>query len=62
MTQANSLEDQTTVDPQTVVRASALPAEESGSDWLAIGLGIVALIALLGLIPLWYFVYTAYAG
>lgn len=36
--------------------------EESDRDWLAIGLGIMALIALLGLIPLWYFVYLAYAG
>ncbi len=33
-----------------------------GTDWLAVGLGLIALIALLGLIPLWYFVYTAYAG
>lgn len=36
--------------------------KEPDRDWLAIGLGIVALIALLGLIPLWYFVYIAYAG
>ncbi len=35
---------------------------DNGPDWLAIGLGIMALIALLGLIPLWYFVYVAYAG
>jgi serine/threonine-protein kinase len=35
---------------------------EAGPDWLAIGLGIMALIALLGLIPLWYFVYVAYSG
>ena len=36
--------------------------EEQGTDWLAVGLGIVALIALLGLIPLWYFVYITYAN
>jgi serine/threonine-protein kinase len=47
---------------QTAVSASTLPPEERGSDWMAIGLGIVALIALLGLIPLWYFVYVTYAG
>jgi eukaryotic-like serine/threonine-protein kinase len=35
---------------------------QEGTDWLAVGLGLLALIALLGLIPLWYFVYIAYAG
>ncbi len=34
--------------------------ETAGRDWMAIGLGLVAFIALLGLIPLWYFVYLAY--
>jgi serine/threonine-protein kinase len=29
-------------------------------DWVAISLGILALVALLGLIPLWLFVYLAY--
>jgi Mg2+ and Co2+ transporter CorA len=33
-----------------------------GTDWVAIGLGITALMLLLGLIPLWYFVYRAWAG
>jgi eukaryotic-like serine/threonine-protein kinase len=37
-------------------------AAQEGPDLLAIGLGLLALIALLGLIPLWYFVYVAYAG
>ena len=32
------------------------------TDWIAISLGLTALIALLGLIPLWYFVYRAWAG
>jgi serine/threonine-protein kinase len=41
---------------------TAVSPEKGGNDWLAIGLGIIALIALLGLIPLWYFVYVAYAG
>jgi serine/threonine-protein kinase len=33
-----------------------------GTDWLAIGLGVLALVALLGLVPLWYYVYIAYAN
>ncbi|MDX1417361.1 MAG: protein kinase [Candidatus Promineifilaceae bacterium] len=36
--------------------------EDGATDWLAVGLGIMAVIALLGLIPLWIFVYLAYAG
>jgi serine/threonine-protein kinase len=31
-------------------------------DWVAVVLGILAVVALLGLIPLWYFVYLAYQG
>ena len=50
-----------------VVAAAAVitpgnPADGNGSDWLAIGLGLIAFVALLGLIPLWYFVYIAYTG
>ena len=50
---------------QTVLDYSNLPTtimEKEGTDWLAVGLGVLALVALLGLIPLWYFVYVAYAG
>lgn len=36
------------------------PTDET--DWVAVGLGITALVALLGLIPLWYFVYRAWLG
>ena len=54
------IEEKTLVSDQTA--ASTLPPQESESDWLAIGLGIVAVLALLGLIPLWYFVYVAYAS
>jgi eukaryotic-like serine/threonine-protein kinase len=36
--------------------------EAAPTDWVAIGLGIAALIFLLGLIPLWYSVYQAWAG
>jgi hypothetical protein len=34
----------------------------AGRDWAAVVLGILAVVALLGLIPLWYFVYLAYRG
>jgi serine/threonine-protein kinase len=34
----------------------------AGRDWIAITLGILAVAALLGLIPLWYFVFLAYRG
>ncbi len=33
-----------------------------GTDWMAVGLGLLAAIALLGLIPLWYYVYISYAN
>jgi serine/threonine-protein kinase len=41
------------------IRASQ---QESGPDWVTLALGIAALIALIGLMPLWYFVYRAFAG
>ena len=34
--------------------------EEEGIDWLAIVLGAVALVSVLGLIPLWLFVLIQY--
>ncbi len=37
-------------------------APAAGRDWMAIALGILAVAALLGLIPLWYFVFLAYSG
>ena len=43
--------------------AVSVPVPASNQpDWIAIGLGITALIALLGLIPLWYYVYQAWVG
>ncbi len=36
--------------------------EESDTDWTALTLGVIALISLLGLIPLWYIVYLRYTG
>lgn len=39
------------------------PANKRGErDWVAIVLGVLAVVAMLGLIPLWYFVYLAYRG
>lgn len=38
------------------------PPEEEQTDWTAIGLGLLALVFLLGLIPLWYAVYLAWTG
>lgn len=35
---------------------------DEARDWVVIALGILAVVALLGLIPLWYFVYIAYRG
>jgi serine/threonine-protein kinase len=37
-------------------------AKASSRDWIAITLGVLAVAALLGLIPLWYFVFLAYRG
>jgi serine/threonine-protein kinase len=51
--------------PQTVAQQPLLlplGGDEAASDWVAIMLGITALILLLGLIPLWYMVYLAWAG
>ena len=39
-----------------------LEQPEDQRDWAAVSLGVLAVIALLGLIPLWYFVYQAYSG
>jgi eukaryotic-like serine/threonine-protein kinase len=42
-------------------RPVAIPQAEE-TDRLIIGLGVLAIVALLGLIPLWYFVFQAWAG
>ncbi|MCP4426773.1 MAG: protein kinase [Chloroflexi bacterium] len=48
--------------PQTL-HVPARPNEPTtGADWTAVALGIAALVSLLGLIPLWYMVYRAWAG
>ncbi|MCA9944787.1 MAG: serine/threonine protein kinase [Anaerolineales bacterium] len=47
------------IDPITV----SLPRPANGEmDWTAVSLGIFALVALIGLIPLWYLVFRAWVG
>ena len=46
-------------EPVTVQVNSQAEAE---MDWTAVSLGIFALVALLGLIPLWYLVFRAWVG
>lgn len=57
---------QSWVEPPTISNAPtalyAFTREEGQRDWVAITLGILAVVAMLGLIPLWYFVYLAYRG
>ncbi len=49
--------------PGSYLPPAYAPQKESGErDWLAITLGVLAVAALLGLIPLWYFVFLAYRG
>ncbi|MEZ4590064.1 MAG: protein kinase [Chloroflexota bacterium] len=48
-------------EPVTVsIKSSPEPTAEM--DWTAVSLGIFALVALLGLIPLWYLVFRAWVG
>ena len=47
---------------QDISRHFPAPSEKEGADWLAITLGLLAMISLLGLVPLWYLVYLRYAG
>ena len=53
------IQEKTTVNPTIHVPA---PSTETTDDWTAVALGITALIALLGLIPLWYMVFRAWTG
>ena len=48
--------------PSSQTYGGATISEPQERDWLAIALGILAVAALLGLIPLWYFVFLAYSG
>lgn len=56
---------QTAVSPTYEEQETAVSIPIPGgnqTDWIAISLGITALVALLGLIPLWYYVYQAWVG
>jgi serine/threonine protein kinase len=46
--------------PAHLDEESELYEEADGLDWMAIFLGAIALLAILGLIPLWVYVYRAY--
>lgn len=48
-------------EPMTV-SASRQTETAAAMDWTAVSLGIFALVALLGLIPLWYLVFRAWVG
>lgn len=49
------------LEPETIAITSRAQ-QDNKPDWIAISLGITALLALMGLIPLWYFVYRAWTG
>jgi serine/threonine-protein kinase len=49
-------------DQQDISQYYPAPSEKEGTDWLVITLGLLALISLLGLVPLWYLVYLRFAG
>lgn len=51
-----------TSDKTYRVQATQTSPPIEGTDWTAVALGIIALIALLGLIPLWYMAYQAHLG
>jgi serine/threonine protein kinase len=42
------------------VEVTPAPAPTSGIDWVAIGLGLAALVSVLGLIPFWMWIYFVY--
>lgn len=48
--------------PAEPVTVSINSQAEAEMDWTAVSLGIFALVALLGLIPLWYLVFRAWVG
>jgi hypothetical protein len=40
--------------------APVMPSESPDVDWPTVGLGLIALVAVLGLIPLSFFIYALY--
>ncbi|MBK8989118.1 MAG: serine/threonine protein kinase [Chloroflexi bacterium] len=49
-------------DGQPIPAVADKALTPAAPDWVILGLGLVDVILLLGLIPLWYFVYRAWAG
>jgi serine/threonine-protein kinase len=39
-----------------------VPGDQEGTDWMVIALGVLAIISLIGLIPLWYLVFIRFTG
>jgi serine/threonine-protein kinase len=52
-------EAQAAIPSSTAPTVRANPYEEEGLDWVAIGLGFLAVVAVVGLAPLWIAVYLA---
>jgi serine/threonine protein kinase len=60
-------EQDTPIRPQKPLKRQPTPTQPANQvseepDWTIIGLGIAALIMLLGLIPLWFFVFRVWTG
>lgn len=53
--------DNKVASPVATVHITA-PQGSEDDEWRTIALGLTALVSLLGLIPLWYFVYRAWGG
>lgn len=51
---------ETTMSVVPVTTSAISPASRSGIDWISVGLGLLALLAVGGLIPLWLWVYFLY--
>ena len=62
ITDEQLMEPTATSAPVSTTVSEAVEEVESGADWVAIFLGATALLAILGLIPLWISVYHAYTN
>ena len=61
--QDTPIRPQKPVTPQSPFSPPPAPKQPTADpDWTIIGLGMAALIMLIGLIPLWYFVFRAWTG
>ena len=50
------------LEPLTADFHVPVPKEQERTDWIAIALGVLAIISLTGLIPLWYLIFLRYTG